>query len=213
MIPECVTVYNLLLEGHGKDPQAFSHSGMDRWERQVEQAVEELALNHDRIYVVGHSMGTLFAIDQSMKHPKIAGLFLLAVPVKLRLKPRILLRSVKVCLCGVRANDLRELAAKKCYGIKPDPNVLHYIGWIPRIVELFSKIHRTRSLLSHIQTPCNIIFSGLDELISPHSCTCFQGNAAVHTITLPHSGHYYYPSGDREKLLAQFQDFLSEAGV
>ena len=213
LLPESVSVYNLRLAGHGKDPKAFAHTSMACWERQVEEAVKELLKGHDRVYIVAHSMGTLFAIDESRKQKCVAGLFLLAVPVKLRLKPKILIRSMKVCFDRATPDDPWELAAKRCYGLAPDPNPLHYLGWLPRVAELFWKIYCTKKYLPHLKTPCAVLLSGLDELVSPASCASFQGNPRVHTVILPSSGHYYYPPEDLEGLLSAFREFVREAGV
>ena len=62
-----ISVYNILLDGHGKGVRDFASTSMKKWEKQVENAVEELALKHERIIIVGHSMGTLFAIEQAIK--------------------------------------------------------------------------------------------------------------------------------------------------
>ncbi len=92
-IPDNVSVYNMLLDGHGKGVEDFGNTSMEKWEEQVENAVEELARIHEEIYIVAHSMGTLFAIEQAIKSKKVTKLFLLAVPLKLFIKPRMITNS------------------------------------------------------------------------------------------------------------------------
>lgn len=213
LLPDTVSVCNLLLDGHGKDPRAFARARMRNWEVQVDSVVRRLLENHEKVYIVAHSMGTLLALEESRKYPGVAGLFLLAVPVKLRLKPKLLLRSMKVCFQRIDPENPWELAAENCYGIAPDSNPLHYVGWLPRLWELFRKIHSIKKQLSGITTPCTVLLSGQDELISPCSAAWFRENPAIRTKILLGSGHYYYPPGDLALLLSAFQEFLREAGI
>ena len=69
---------------------------MKKWEAQVASVVDELSLTHEKIYIVAHSLGTLFAIDQAIKNKKVCKLFLLAVPLRLSIKPKMPINSLKV---------------------------------------------------------------------------------------------------------------------
>ncbi len=206
-LPETVSVYNLLLDGHGKDPRAFSQTSMKKWETQVQKAVEELLSSHEKVYIVAHSMGTLLAIEQGIKNPGVAGLFLMAAPLKLSLKPRLIKYSMQVYWNRIDPHDPVAMAAKRCYGITAADNPFLYIGWIPRFLELFSKIRRTRRLLPQLKTPCVVLLSGKDELVSLRSALYFGKKPVVRQWVLPSSGHYYYPPEDRKLLLWAFQDF------
>ena len=42
LVPEDVTVYNILLDGHGKGVRDFSKTSMRKWEAQIAAAVKEL---------------------------------------------------------------------------------------------------------------------------------------------------------------------------
>ena len=77
LVPESFSVYNLLLEGHGKGVKDFSNASMKKWEAQVDSVVKELSLTHEKIYIVAHSLGTLLAIDQAVKNKKNTSCFFL----------------------------------------------------------------------------------------------------------------------------------------
>ena len=62
LVPDSISVYNLLLDGHGKEVKDFSKTSMKKWELQVTSAVQELSLMHEKIYIVAHSLGTVLAI-------------------------------------------------------------------------------------------------------------------------------------------------------
>ena len=78
LVPSTVSVYNLLLDGHGKAVKDFSSTSMKKWEEQVERAVIQLSETHKKIYIVAHSMGSLLAIEQALRNSKVSKLFLLA---------------------------------------------------------------------------------------------------------------------------------------
>lgn len=210
LVPEGYAVYNLLLKGHGGSVRDFSRASMGQWEAQVQQAVEELAENHSRILLAGHSMGTLFAMEQAVREPKVAGLFLMAVPLRLGLRPKLAVNCAKVFFDRIAPGDESAQAAKDCYGIGPDRNLLHYLGWIPRYLELFRKIRRTRELLPQLKTPGVVFQSAKDEMVSLKAVAELEKCPALSVRVLSRSGHYYYAEVDREALLTAFREFVGE---
>ena len=137
LVPDHISVHNVLLDGHGKGVQDFSKTSMAKWKLQVTLSVMELADTHKEIYIVAHSLGSLLAIEQAISNPKVTKLFLLATPLKLFLKPKMFRNSIRMYLGKIPPDDAELAAAKKCYGIGPDKNPLHYLGWAPRYWELF----------------------------------------------------------------------------
>lgn len=208
LVPESISVYNLLLDGHGKGVKDFSKTSMEKWEAQVTSVVEELSLFHKNIYIVAHSMGALLAMEQAVKNDKISKLFLLAVPLCIALKPRMLRNVIKVYFDKIRPDDYEALAAKTCYGIENDRNPFHYIGWIPRYLELFAKIRQTRKIIKLLDTNCVAYQSRNDEMVSWKSRECLKQNPAIAVKELKNSGHYYYGQEDRAFLLDEFKKML-----
>lgn len=208
LIHDSFSVYNMLLDGHGKGVKDFSRTSMKKWESQVASAVEELSQTHECIYIVAHSLGTLLAIEQAVQNKHIKGLLLLAVPLKLSLKRKLLSNSFKVYTDRVCDGDYEALAAKKCYGIGADKNPLHYIGWIPRFVELFAKIRKTRKLIDSITCSCCVFQSSRDEMVSVKSERYFRNNSRISLRFLDNSGHYYYDVSDFELLIAEFKKMV-----
>lgn len=209
LVPESISVYNLLLDGHGKGVKDFSKTSMKKWESQVASVVQELSLTHEKIYILAHSLGTLLAIDQAVENKKVCRLFLLAVPLRLSLKPKMTVNSLKVFFDRIRTDDYEALAAKRCYGIEGDKNPFHYIGWIPRYLELFAKIRKTRRVVSSLSTPCMVYLSGKDEMVSRNSKKYFENKPNVLINELEKSGHYYYDKGDFDYLLSEFNKMLN----
>ena len=209
LVPEHMSLYNLLLDGHGKSVRDFSKTSMEKWETQVTSVVEELSATHRKIYIVAHSLGTLLAIEQAVKNEKICKLFLLAVPLCLRLKLKVMTNSMKVYFDRIRPDDYEAQAAKNCYGIAQDRNPLHYLGWIPRFLELFAKIRQTRKTLEQLTTPCVVYQSDRDEMVSNRSEKyLFKPNISVKRLAK--SGHYCYDRYDFALLKSELQKMLSE---
>ncbi|MBQ3074115.1 MAG: alpha/beta fold hydrolase [Ruminococcus sp.] len=209
LVPESISVYNLLLDGHGKGVKDFSKTSMKKWESQVASVVQELSFTHEKIYILAHSLGTLLAIDQAVENKKVCRLFLLAVPLRLSLKPKMTVNSLKVFFDRIRTDDYEALAAKRCYGIEGDKNPFHYIGWIPRYLELFAKIRKTRRVVSLLSTPCMVYLSGKDEMVARSSKKYFENKPNVLINELEKSGHYYYDKGDFDYLLSEFNKMLN----
>lgn len=208
LIPEGISIYNLLLDGHGKGVKDFSKTSMKKWESQVASVVEQLSATHEKIYIVAHSLGTLLAIEQAIQNQKVCKLFFLAVPLKVSIKPKIARHSLKVYFDKIRPDDYEALAAKRCYGIGEDKNIFHYIGWIPRFLELFSKIRQTRKTIKSLNTPCCVYQSQKDEMVSRKSIKYLQENPCIRVNILENSGHYYYDQADWNYLLEEFSNHL-----
>ena len=208
LVPEHISVYNLLLDGHGKSVRDFSHTSMKKWEKQIGDVVQTLLENHKRLYIVAHSLGTLLAIEQAINDERITGMFLLAVPIKLFLKPKMVSNSAKVFFDRIRPDDLSAIAAKNCYGIENDRNPLHYLGWIPRFLELFAKIRATRKILGQLKTSCITYQSAQDEMVSCRSIAYLKENSKMEVRVLEKSAHFYYEKGDFDRLLSSFSVFI-----
>ena len=209
VLPKDFSVHNLLLAGHGKGVRDFSKASMKKWRSQVSQAVEELAQSHEQIYVVAHSMGTLLSIEESLIANRISKLYLLAVPLKIWPNSRMFLTPIKIFFDRIDPNDPIEVAAKRCYGIAPDKNLFHYLGWIPRYLELFSLIRKTRKVIRSLSVPTFAFQSKKDEIVSLRSNKFLEENPNISLTILQNSVHYYYAKEDLDLLLKAFTQFIA----
>lgn len=207
--PEC-SVVNVLLKGHGKGVSDFSKASMAQWNAQVDRVVKELLEQHSRLLIAGHSMGTLFAIRQAIKHPdRVDRLFLLAVPLKLSVKLRVARATLRVSLGKVREDDLWGQAAVNCYGIEPDWRFWRYIPWIGRYLELLKEMKAVKKNIGALRTPSYCYQSKKDELVSLKSGDILRENKFVTVHVLENSGHFYYEDKDYQLLLKDFSNFIA----
>lgn len=208
LLPEGASVWRLLLDGHGKGPTDFARSSMKKWRRTVKAAVDELAESHEEIYMVAHSMGTLLSTEQAIANDKIKGMFFLQSPLRLFLRPSMPVTVLKVYIDKIKEGDLVALSAKRCCGIIHSRNLLRYIGWIPRFLELFEKMRVTRRDLKRLNTPCVACQSRIDEMVSNRSARILRKNPCITVYELQHSGHYYYADDDLALILREFKKFV-----
>ena len=209
-VPEDMTVYKLLLDGHGKAPLDFGRTSIRVWERQVREAVDELAQTHENILLVGHSMGTLFAMTESLRCEKIKGLFLIAIPITPWPGVRMITNGFKMYFNLVRPEDIYTNAAVRCYGIGDDKNPFHYYRWPQRYFDLFGKVAETRKLLHRVTVNCTAYQSAQDEMVSRRSIPYLRKHAAFPVQVLEKSGHCYYDPQELTYLKDEFSNFIKE---
>ena len=206
-IPESWSVYNILLPGHGGSASDFGHSSMQQWREAAQITFDELCGRYRRILLVGHSMGTLFSLSMAISRPeKVGGLFLLAVPLRVFMKPVMAANALRVTFGMMREDDPRQTASRDCCGVQTTWKLWQYIPWIPRFLELFVEMAATEKRLPLLGVPAIALQSEQDELVSLRSGKKLKKNPLIRVIPLPGSGHYYYPDADRTVMLQVFRD-------
>lgn len=203
LVPQNISVYNILLDGHGKTVEDFSHTSMLKWKKQVEDAVCMLSQSHKNIIITAHSMGTLFALNQAVLHPdKIKELFLIASPLKVRVKPRMFTSATKIYF--ELEDDKYSAAARQLYGIDDKQNIFKYAFWAPRYKELFSEILNTRKIVKDVKVKTQVFQSFDDELVAVEALKYLAVNEDFEITMLKKSSHFYYDKKDYDILLNAF---------
>lgn len=205
LIPEEWSVYNVLLDGHGKNVEDFSRTSMKKWKSQVRTIFESLAKTHDRILIVGHSMGTLFAMELALEYPdKIPLLFLLAVPMRPGLRFSGIVRVLRMVFGYTREDSPLECATRDVCGVKTTRMLWKYIPWLPRFLELFLQIYQTERKMGKLSVPCVAYQSDKDELVMNCSGKLLERSGVVEVRNLPDSTHFYYAPEDTKTVLTDF---------
>ena len=197
-VPQGWSVVNLLLPGHGGTVSDFGRVRKGEWLAAVETELDALLAAHERVYVVGHSMGTLLAILAACKRPgRIAGMVLLAVPLRIFARPQALIGNV---LKGVGLGEKRE-TLQTYYGTAQDWRVWRYIPWIPRYLELFTLSRQARKALPGVATPVAGYMCARDEMIARRSCRLLAEARCVTLTMLPGSMHHKLAPEDQALLM------------
>ena len=206
-IPEDWSVYNLVLDGHCGSVEDFGRSSMKKWKTQVESVFDDLCRSHDRVVLVGHSMGTLLSIHLALRKPeKIPFLFLLAVPVRVFVQPRAVGYLFRIALDRKDDRDPVLVSMLNGCGITQTKKLWKYIPWTPRMVELLRECSATGKSLTRLRVPCIAWQSDKDEMVSRRAGKCLRESGRVEVHDLPDSTHFYYSDQDAESILQSFWD-------
>lgn len=211
LVPQEWSVYNILLDGHGKGVKDFAHTSMDKWKQQVDKRMAELYNKYDNIYLIGHSMGTLLSLDISTKYAdKIRAMILLAVPLIVFLKPISAVNSLKLVFGLGKDTNPIDIASKNTHSVSHDAWFWHYAGWIPRYLELFALIRKVRNNIENITIPCYTFQSKKDEMVAFRSIKYLEKNPLFQNNVLENSMHFYYEPKDYEFLKKSVEEILKK---
>lgn len=209
VIPEDCSVYNILLDGHGADADAFSATSMEKWKAQVSTTLALLLTRHQSIIIAAHSMGTLFAIQEAIRHPdRVKALFLLAVPTRPWVRLRTIPASFRVVWGNLSSGDILAQAMQADCSIRHTRKLWKYLGWLPRLWELLAEIRKVRAMLHQLQTPTSAFQSRADELVSFRSYRDLAPLPAVRCTVLENSCHFCYSESDLRLLQKSFKELL-----
>ena len=208
LVPHNYSIIAMVTDGHCGTVSDFSHSSLKRWEQSVQKNVDELLASHKKLYIVGHSMGTLFAIEQAMKEERIPKLFCISVPIKVGFRLRMIPMAYKIYTKKIKDDDTVTLALRECYGCTDDKNIFKYLGWVPRFFDLFYLIGKIRGELGNLKTPCVAFQSVPDELVSPKSIDILKKESNMRVEVLNNSTHFYYDEDEMNFLKEEFIEFL-----
>lgn len=211
LVPENYSIYNVLLDGHGKTVDDFAKTSMNKWHEQVWSIFDCLAKTHDRVILVGHSMGTLFSIQLAIEYPdRVPFLFLIAVP----LRPGIRLTTIRNLLMMVfgklREDVPLEAATIKVCGVQTTRKLWKYLAWIPRFLELFCEIYRTEKVMEKLSVPCTAYQSQHDELVANRTRKLLEKSGVMEVHNLPCSTHFYYHPDDQKIVRRDFERQIKE---
>lgn len=205
LIPADWSVYNVLMDGHGKGVKEFSRSSMEKWKTQVMGIFNDLCETHERVIIVGHSMGTLFAVQMALRRPeKVPFIFLIACPLRVGVKPFGAANLIKLSYGLLDNCDPIQEATGKVSSITQTWKSWEYIGWLPRLAELIREMHCTAELVSDLKVKCIAFQSKCDELVSCRSCKILRSSGRVEVYGLGKSTHFYYDPKDIQTVQLAF---------
>ena len=214
LVPENCSVYNLLLPGHGGSVDAFSASTMEDWKRYVWKTFDKLASTHRHVILVGHSMGTLFAIQLAAeKGEKIPFLFLLASPICPKVGVSAVQHSVGLVFPNPYGDPKIHRAMSNSGSVTLTKKVWKYIPWIPNLLDLLTEARKTKQLLPKLQTKTIVFQSKFDELVSRRSESHLKQCPNVKITVLANSTHFYYTGPEIRIVQQAFLDACREVDV
>ncbi|MBE6824903.1 MAG: alpha/beta fold hydrolase [Ruminococcaceae bacterium] len=207
-IPAHFSVCNILLDGHGGTVSDFSKTSMKKWRAQVLHHLTKLSQTHQKILVIGYSMGTLLTLELVERFPQIKAMVLLNTPLKVFVKPVMSMRSLKFSFGKVNTENPVELATYNDIGIKLTPYLWQYIPTIPRFLELLKLCRDTRPKAKSLSIPAHAYFGKKDELVSVKSALYFAYNKNVMVQVFDCTGHCYYEDTFKTAVIKSVRCFV-----
>lgn len=193
LVPEKWSVYSVLLPGHGGTAVTFSAATMEDWKKYVWAKFEYLASTHKNVVLVGHSMGTLFAIQLAIeKGEKIPFLFLIAAPICPQVSFSAVQHSVGLVFPHQHGDPRIRRAMSAASGVKLTKKLWKYIPWVPNFWDLLAEARKTKQMLPELRTKAIVFQSEEDELVSRRSEEYLRQCPSAQVTVLVGSTHFYY---------------------
>jgi len=161
------TAFGPMLKGHGTKPEDLENVRWEDWMCDVSKAYEELAKNHEKIFVVGTSMGANLAVMLAKNKPNISGIVLMAMPYKIKLE------RISVFIANI-IKYFKKYIRKfypPTFGAKTTiTRLISYQTYpIKSALELYKLMKISRKVLPKVKQPCFILQSDSDHVIAKNS--------------------------------------------
>jgi carboxylesterase len=188
----------LLLPGHGGSAKYFSSGSFERWQGHVDAEVERLSVDHDRILLVGHSMGGLLAINAAVKlSGHVRGIFTIACPFKVTNFSIYALRVRLRQVFGRKDDPIKSTYFSNCSVTLSPSLILHSAK---PTAEFKMLMLAARETLPRVRVPVTAVYSSSDELTSIESLGVLFSElteAPFEQVLLSDSLHVYYPEHEQ----------------
>ncbi|NLC84150.1 MAG: alpha/beta fold hydrolase [Ruminococcaceae bacterium] len=200
----------LLLPGHGGDAHAFTNTNELDWISHVHAEIDCLRNGYSRVFLLGHSLGGLLALDYTAEHPEnpVNGIILMGTPLGLRFHVNIIRTSLRLYLTPPKEDDSVTAAYRLGFGLEKP--LLNPFAVVRPGLALWRMIHQTRKKLSRVKVPTLIIQSRSDETAAPSSASLFSqllgGKSRV--VCLYSSLHAWIHPDERALVEAEIDSFI-----
>lgn len=185
------------LAGHGKHVRELSNFTYLDWIASAESKLADLLASHQKVYIIGFSMGGLIGLYLAHKYP-VQGLITLSTPIYVLDKKMILKNIVN----GLKNKDYRRIH-------KYAGNVLYTP--LKAVINFKILLSKSKKLIPAITTPLLIIQGLKDDTVQPQSADyIFQHagsiNKKLHFI--PKSGHLICCDCEKQLVFELVNTFL-----
>ncbi|HEC35537.1 MAG TPA: alpha/beta fold hydrolase [Anaerolineae bacterium] len=183
-----LTVSGPLLPGHGTTVEEMNRCRWSDWSGHVEQALADLQVCCETVFVGGLSMGSLLALYLAAHHAGLGGAILYS--------PAVLVADRLIYLTPLLKYVVRKKPKSGDSDLTDPKADLRLWSYEENPVfaahELLKLLLRIRRLLPRVTCPLLIIHSTLDQAIHPNSAlTTYErvGSLDKELVTLHNSGH------------------------
>jgi carboxylesterase len=199
-----------LLPGHGRTMRAFTNSRADEWINAAERSFREIRQRHDRVSVVGLSMGGALAVLLVAEVSDIPALVLIAPYLGM---PRLVrFGAATHWLWGRLAGEINARSPRSIHDpIEREKNLAYGAVTGRALFELSKVVSRAREALGRVTAPTLIIQSREDPRVSPKVAEfAFQklGTKEKQLVWTEGAGHIITVDYGRERVFSEVESWL-----
>lgn len=201
----------ILLPGHGFRMKEIAKVNAHDWEQHIQAEIDRVKDRYDEIYLFGHSMGGLLALNASLnKENKITGVFILQTPFKINTYNfKFLLPKLKLLFYS------RDHVIKSVYIRSKSvdmSNILLYPLITVPIINFYKLLFKTKKKLKDVHVPVYTIYSHSDETTSFKSERLLKDglcNTKCDGCTINKSWHAYFTEDEQKIISQKLSEFIS----
>jgi carboxylesterase len=205
------SLYAPLLPGHGRDMESFGRTGASDWVDAAKGAFIQMQSRHEKVSVVGLSMGAALAVLVASEQADVPALVLVAPYLGM---PRILrLAAATHSLWGRFAGEINSRDVRSVRDPMEREKNLAYGKVTGRaLFELWQVVRRARHALSRVTAPTLIIQSREDPRCRPETAEFALralGAAEKKLVWTVGGGHIITVDYGREFVFNQVENWLA----
>ena len=195
------------LPGHNETPECLARTTHGEWRAAVREHLRGLRAEHERVFVVGMSMGGLLSLDVAAEEP-VDAVVTVGVPLRLArpaewLVP--LLKYLRPTFSKKEGSDIRDVAARERH---PSYEVMP----LAAVHELLRLQRRVRASLQCVTAPIYIAHGAHDKTANPEDARVIHAGVSSEVRELAifeSSGHVVPVDFDGPALAHASADFLA----
>jgi carboxylesterase len=194
-----------LLPGHGTSVQSLARTSHEQWLAAVVESYDALAATHERVYVMGFSLGGILALALCAERPVSAAL-LLAAPIDLGLRRRTLVRCLSPFVSTIPRIPwmVDREARSRDAGYRRMP--------LRSVAQLIELQRRVVARLPGIRVPLRLLYSRRDWTVDSRDAARIARMASAAEVEvqyLERSGHFLLLDLERDRTAAWVVEQLS----
>jgi len=205
------------LSGHGTCGKDFSNSGVEDWRRQACDEWKNLSSQYDQVFILGHSMGGLLALDLAVRYP-VERIALMAPLIGIR-KPGMFFFKPVSRLIEKRPYKWKSNPSYKFFDKRDDDDDA-FLGseywswiWLRPLADLIKLQFLTEKNLRHISGPVLALFGEKDAVTGNGGRKILESGlpGGFKGMDLKGCGHYipYDPNpGSKESAMDEVIDWF-----
>lgn len=200
----------ILLPSHGGSGRAFLKSNRHAWQSCIDQEVEKLVKQYQQVYLIGHSLGGLLALNAAIHFP-ISGIMLINTALRTRITFQQISLSLRVLLASKNSQDPLISTYRDSFSISLE-DWWTMPGWVVPMAEVLRVASKTRKILPLINAPVFIYQSLKDETVHPISAQLLKKslvNSKVKLTYFNNSTHAFFEEKDRQLMVGDLTQLIN----